>query len=803
MKTLLTILLVNVCGCAATITGANRLKNSDFESQLHEGWSLQVEHGVLVSRDSRFATSGKYSLQIHNPSPSNEGYYGCNQAMVAPKAGTWARLEATMKIKDLNGRAGIDIHFLDSTGKRLPVYDASLIIEESNLSEDWTTYSVDFPTPKGTETLIIAAFLKGQGSVWIDDASLAIIKADEKAATYPTSGAMLLRKKDPTIWFDFAESKVFRDTPVPENEPTDKITLETARNEREAFQLVIRPQAEMKNCSIEFTEFVSNNATKISKNALSFSVVGYVNITEKSTYDGVIGLNPDYLAPHERFDCIEGKNNPIWIMASVSENVGGGIYSGHVILKAKGKIVARIPLEITVWDFALPQRTHLLVRSNFWFSLVRKFDNRKANQILDDYYRNLAHHRVNAFANIDIKTEIVGESLICVFADFDHKASRLLNTHEFTAITVGPFLGDASGWEYRRTWSGLDPASPRFENFLSQYCKKLENHLESKGWLNRCWLQYWDEPPLHDPGLENILEIGRIIKKSAPHLKIYMTKWPIPELYDIVDIWCIPFTRIRFRQNRVTARKKEKEIVCVYHNDPYIDTPLIDKRLYAWRYRIANIDGAYAWWNLTFWQTDPYINPHMLEEKWSGRSSYLKAGDGVLLYPNPQGSGAPVNSLRWEVFTQGLEDYEYFWLLEQRINTVRTRLESDKEFTNYASYRVKEIIAQVIEDYFDTWNRDVDYLYALRRRIANEILIVQERPLVFIKTDPPEGQATKHKKIKVYGIAEKGTKISINGEAVLVGINGSFSSEAHLIEDRCIQVTAELHKFRKTVKRFF
>ena len=218
---------------------------------------------------------------------------------------------------------------------------------------------------------------------------------------------------------------------------------------------------------------------------------------------------------------------------------------------------------------------------------------------------------------------------------------------------------------------------------------------------------------------------------------------------------------------------------------------------------MANIDGTYAWWNLTFWQNDPYVNPHMLEEKWSGRSSYLKAGDGVLLYPHPRGSGAPVNSLRWEVFTQGLEDYEYLWLLEQRINSTRARLESDKEFYDYASYRIKEITAQVIEDYFDTWNRHVQYLYTLRRRIANEIMTVQERPLVLIKTDPPEGHTARNKKVTIYGLAEKGTRISVNGMPVSVGKTGSFSADAYLIADSYIQVTAELNKSKKTLKRFF
>ena len=50
-------------------------------------------------------------------------------------------------------------------------------------------------------------------------------------------------------------------------------------------------------------------------------------------------------------------------------------------------------------------------------------------------------------------------------------------------------------------------------------------------------------------------------------------------------------------------------------------------------------------------------------------------GDGRFLYP-PRGSAeanagprldGPVNSVRWENLRDGMEDYEYFWLLQQAI----------------------------------------------------------------------------------------------------------------------------------------
>jgi hypothetical protein len=56
-----------------------------------------------------------------------------------------------------------------------------------------------------------------------------------------------------------------------------------------------------------------------------------------------------------------------------------------------------------------------------------------------------------------------------------------------------------------------------------------------------------------------------------------------------------------------------------------------------------------------------------------GQLGYWGNGDGRFLYPprrDPSADqapcmDAPVNSLRWENLRDGMEDYEYFWLLQQ------------------------------------------------------------------------------------------------------------------------------------------
>ena len=53
--------------------------------------------------------------------------------------------------------------------------------------------------------------------------------------------------------------------------------------------------------------------------------------------------------------------------------------------------------------------------------------------------------------------------------------------------------------------------------------------------------------------------------------------------------------------------------------------------------------------------------------------------DGRFLYPPRRDPNTatepcldgPINSIRWENLRDGLEDYEYFWLLQQQVERVR------------------------------------------------------------------------------------------------------------------------------------
>ncbi|MBN1459437.1 MAG: DUF4091 domain-containing protein, partial [Armatimonadetes bacterium] len=113
-----------------------------------------------------------------------------------------------------------------------------------------------------------------------------------------------------------------------------------------------------------------------------------------------------------------------------------------------------------------------------------------------------------------------------------------------------------------------------------------------------------------------------------------------------------------------------------------LDTPLVKTHMLGWLlYR--NRAKGFLHWGYNYWyrrQTRDLIDPYVVTDAHSWPDwSY---GDPFVVYPGPDG---PVDSIRWEVFAEGLQDYA---LLQQ----VGADPEGDllSEITDYAEFPRRE-----------------------------------------------------------------------------------------------------------------
>jgi len=117
----------------------------------------------------------------------------------------------------------------------------------------------------------------------------------------------------------------------------------------------------------------------------------------------------------------------------------------------------------------------------------------------------------------------------------------------------------------------------------------------------------------------------------------------------------------------------------------FIDHPAINLRIWLWMSQRFGLKGILVW-RANSWSSPTLFPAGELQNPWEdpmsytvgygvpyGQVNYWGNGDGRFLYPPNRHPGedktkyltGPVNSIRWEILRDGIEDYEYFKLLEK------------------------------------------------------------------------------------------------------------------------------------------
>jgi hypothetical protein len=212
-----------------------------------------------------------------------------------------------------------------------------------------------------------------------------------------------------------------------------------------------------------------------------------------------------------------------------------------------------------------------------------------------------------------------------------------------------------------------------------------------------------------------------------------------------------------------------------------IDLPVIESRILHWLNYRFGITG-YLHWGLNQWRVDdPYteVDRHL--------------GDGWHVYPKKDGL---IDSLRWEQMRNGIQDYEYCWLLEDKIRGMIQPL-GERFAMIEPAQRGREIAGQVIRTMSD-YTRDPEVLYAAKKQVIDEILDLGRSPMVIVQTNPPEYSTLVHgSSVEVFGWVEPGITVTVNNTELPVSADGLFK------DANAITVTVESEEGTKTIVRTF
>jgi len=290
---------------------------------------------------------------------------------------------------------------------------------------------------------------------------------------------------------------------------------------------------------------------------------------------------------------------------------------------------------------------------------------------------------------------------------------------------------------------GYPETAPEYKIAFTAYCRAVQEHLREKGRLDEAYVYWFDEPAPKDYPF--VMNGFRKLKEAAPDLRRMLTEQVEPELIGGPNLWC-PVSP-RYDHEKAEERRRHGEhfwwYICTGPKAPYcglfIDHPGTELRVWLWQTWQRKIEGILIW-QTNYWTSpaaypdpehpqNPYEDPMSWVSGYSTPSGTRRPwgnGDGRFIYPPEDAADAhptkpviagPVDSIRWEMLRDGVEDYEYCAILKRLLAERGNRL-TDAERTRVEA--LLEVPAEITSD-MTHFTKDPAPIERHRRRIAEAI----------------------------------------------------------------------------------
>jgi hypothetical protein len=397
-----------------------------------------------------------------------------------------------------------------------------------------------------------------------------------------------------------------------------------------------------------------------------------------------VGPCPDPLFPLETEIVLQpSRTQAIWISVFTPAEMPSGIYQGLVRLRSGNQKIT-LPFRVEVFAATVPKEQTLWVTNWLWFEhelMEKHFPQLKSDparywKILENIGRTMADYKQNVIfvpVRTLAKAQLVDGGVRYDFALFDrwieifdhvdmahmieggHLCSRLGGGYDSPYVIPTDLIENS-----RIVRQELPADDPRAEQSLRVFLRQLGSHLKEKGWLGRYVQHVHDEP--HGAEMPVYRGIVHIVSEELPGVP---TIDAISLQEDIsaeaeTTIWVPKLGTFDNQVNAIAAHQarggQSWYYICLDPRGKYlnrfIDFSSLKVRLLPWvdyRYELT----GYLHWGGNFWTDRPFEN---VQPDW-GKGFFLPAGDGAIVYPDPEHDGVFV-SLRLEIMREGIEDYE-------------------------------------------------------------------------------------------------------------------------------------------------
>lgn len=458
--------------------------------------------------------------------------------------------------------------------------------------------------------------------------------------------------------------------------------------EKLSAQFVISTNRDLKNVSVEVSDILAKNY-KISKWNTERGFVRYV-MTDELNKDGkgtcgyrnnadfdstLVADVIDHITP--ALDIKANTTQPVWVSVKVPrENIIKGMYRGTVTVKEDGKVLAELPLTVTVKNRTLPEPKDWAFHLDLWqnpYSVARYYN---VEPFTQEHF-NLMRPIMKRYADAGGKV---------ITASIMHKPWNAQTFDHFESMVTWMKKADGTWWfdytvfdkwvefmmdcgvkkeincysmvPWRLSFQYFDQASnsfkffngspgqPEYEEFWMRMLKSFAQHLKEKGWFEITHIAM-DERPLKD-----MLATINVVYKADKDFKLSLAGTYHKELLEDLDDYCITLAE-KFTPEELEKRKAEGKVTTYYtcctepRPNTFTFSPLAESEWLGWWAAKINVDG-YLRWALNSWVKDPLLD---------SRFRAFGGGDCYILYPGGR------TSTRFERLIDGIQAYEKIRIL--------------------------------------------------------------------------------------------------------------------------------------------
>ena len=403
--------------------------------------------------------------------------------------------------------------------------------------------------------------------------------------------------------------------------------------------------------------------------------------------DALIPLSVDQELGGAPFDIPANSNQGIWVDMWIPRDTPEGLYTGEVQILSGNKISRKIPIEVSVLNFILPDETHF---PNMFAISPGEIATRHGVKVdSDEYYEiETRYHQMAHRHRFDLVQAVRNLSQV---RRYHHRyLTGKLYTDRYGYDGPGEGIGNQTfsiglygnvptdygseppDWSKESWWQGSNEWAAWFQdNAPNVYISKflLPDEPDSESDLRTIQAQAdWSHS---NP------DIGNTIPTFA-------TTWIDSDYQGYVDTWStsanhtLSGTYPGTDSDDVKSEIEAGNAWGVYNGyrpatgSTLIDTDAIDFRVIPWIGWKYDLDH-YFYWMTTYWakssesgrRKNIFTNPRTATVQKNGSGTFFYPGEDHVYYEEDRGLPGPLASIRMKNWRRGMQDYEYLWLAQE------------------------------------------------------------------------------------------------------------------------------------------